>query len=218
MNFRGFLLTPIPTWWGLISLMHILHVRIPQGTSFTKVSPVSIFETVLEFISLLKVSSPCWNSLSHLKKMHSNETAAVVPIGSPQSRLTVSITLPVLAWLGVGKQRVDTKAKMAKKSWDHRMLGVGRELKDHLDPLDQVAQGLTQPCLEHCQNWGNLPGQPVQCLTTLTVKTFFLRKPFPPAHCFKKGPKLTWMEHFPLFLLAQVKSFSMIHCQPCQLP
>lgn len=120
VDFRGFLLTPSPTWWGIIFLMHILHVHIPQGTSFAKVRPASIFETVLKFLfSLLKVSSPSWNSMSHLKQMLSSETAAVVSVDSPHSSLAVSITLPVQAWLVVGKKRADTKERLAK---NHRII------------------------------------------------------------------------------------------------
>ena len=66
------------------------------------------------------------------------------------------------------------------------MVWVGRDLKDHLVPtpchgqrhlpLDQGAQSPIQPGLEHCQGWGthSCSGQPVQRLTSLTVKSFFL--------------------------------------------
>ena len=49
-------------------------------------------------------------------------------------------------------------------SENHRMVWVGRDLKDHQTPnhchrqgchlLDQAAQGLIQPGLEHLQRWG----------------------------------------------------------------
>jgi len=47
--------------------------------------------------------------------------------------------------------------------------------RGHLPP-DQVAQSSIQPRLEHCQGGGShrFSGQPGQCLTTLTVKNFFL--------------------------------------------
>jgi len=43
-------------------------------------------------------------------------------------------------------------------------------------PAAQAAQSHIQPGLECLQGWGihSLPGQPVQCITTLWVKNFFL--------------------------------------------
>ena len=43
-------------------------------------------------------------------------------------------------------------------------------------PANQAAQSHIQPGLECLQGWSihNLPGQPVQCVTTLCVKKFFL--------------------------------------------
>jgi len=45
-----------------------------------------------------------------------------------------------------------------------------------LQPADQAAQSHIQPGLECLQGWGihSLLGQPVQCITTLWVKNFFL--------------------------------------------
>jgi len=43
-------------------------------------------------------------------------------------------------------------------------------------PADQAAQSHIQPGLDSLQGWGihSLHGQPVQCVTTLWVKNFFL--------------------------------------------
>lgn len=81
------------------------------------------------------------------------------------------------------------------------MLRVGRVLKDHLVPgppamgkghvlLDQFAQGLIQPSLKHCQNWGihNIPGQPVPISYQPYSKEFF--------------PKI--LQIFPLFQFAPI--------------
>jgi len=69
------------------------------------------------------------------------------------------------------------------------MAWVGRDLKDHPVPTpccgqgcqspDQAAQGPIQPGPECLQGWGihSLLGQPVQCVTTLWVKSFPLLNP-----------------------------------------
>ena len=81
------------------------------------------------------------------------------------------------------------------------MAWVEKDHNDHLvstpcyvqghQPADQAAQSHIQPGLECLQGWGihSLLGQPVQCVTTLWGKNFFLRsnlnlpylslKPFP---------------------------------------
>jgi len=76
-----------------------------------------------------------------------------------------------------------------KRSGRHRIiesLELEGTFKDHLvqlpcneqghAQLNQVAQGLTQPGLESLQGWGinHISGQPVQGLTALTVKDYFL--------------------------------------------
>jgi len=72
------------------------------------------------------------------------------------------------------------------KSQNHRMTWVEKDHSDHLvstpcyvqgrQPADQAAQSHIQPGLECLQGWGilSLLGQPVQCVTTLWVKNFFL--------------------------------------------
>ena len=68
----------------------------------------------------------------------------------------------------------------------HRMAWVEKDHNAHpvptpcyvqgRQPADQAAQSHMQPGLECLQGWGihSLLGQPVQCVTTLWVKNFFL--------------------------------------------